>query len=570
MPTYPIGNTARSLRKSPEDRSAVASSGSEEPAKLKVLPWDRATPVGAAGTLPNFWQAAWCGMLAALALAVHGYHPYAEDAAIYVPAIKKLLDPSLYPHVAEFFLHHSHFSLLAQLVALSVRVTGLPFSYTLLAWHLLSVGLILAAGWRICAACFPETRASLWGTALVAGILTVPIAGTSLLLADPYLTGRSLSTPALLFAIAAVLEHKLLRALLWLGFAFLMHPLMAVYGGIFLVTLFAMEYRRRWVLWGLGAGITIAVMAGITYAHRAPVPNSYRAAVMTRPYLFLSNWAWYEMFGLVAPMVLFGWLCWARRHAPGKMSQCSGAALLNGLGFLLVAAATIGTPALLTLARYQPLRSFHLIYVLMFLLPVNLGIQHLLRGRPPVLAAVALAALCAGMFTVAQQTFPSSPHVEWPWMQSGNPWRQAFDWARDNTPKDAVFALNPDYMEEPSEDSLGFRAYAERASLADRSKDGGVAAVFPELAPEWYEQTNATAILGHSFSEAQTAALRKDGATWTVVRARPLMALQCPYHNARVAVCRLSPGSPTLAGPALPLLGQPVPQLASALGIQPK
>jgi len=519
-----------------------------EPSGVNLPSADKSRRADFAGALPMVWRAVWCTLLAFGALAVHGYHPYAEDAAIYIPGIKKLLDPSLYPKTAEFFLHHSHLSLLSELIALSVRGTGLPLNYALLAWHLLSLVLLLLACWRICNACFPGTTVPLWGTALVAAILTVPIAGTSLLLADPYLTARSLSTPAALFAIAAVLESKFLRAVLWLVFAFLVHPLMAVYGGVFVATLFALEQRRRWILWVVGAGMALAVLIGILYARHVPTPDSYRAAVMTRPYLFLSNWAWYELLGLIAPLLLFGWLYWSRRRTPGKVTHCSAAVLLNGLGFLIVATATVGTPAMLVLARYQPLRSFHLIYVLMFLLPVNLGIRQLLRRRSPVLAAVTLVAICAGMYTVAQQTFPATPHVEWPWGHSNNPWHQAFDWARGNTPKDAVFALNPDYMEEPSEDSLGFRAYAERASLADRSKDGGVAAIFPELAPEWYEQSNATEILRHAFTEGQAAALLKDGATWTVVRSRPLMNMQCPYNNAGVAVCRLSPESP---GPVL-------------------
>src|ERR1700758_5078823 len=32
-------------------------------------------------------------LLSAAAIAIHGYHPFVEDAEIYVPAIKKLLNP---------------------------------------------------------------------------------------------------------------------------------------------------------------------------------------------------------------------------------------------------------------------------------------------------------------------------------------------------------------------------------------------------------------------------------------------------------------------------------------------
>lgn len=513
--------------------------------KFAPLPPGSSTPSPSTKRLPAYRLAATFGF-AVLAVCVHGYHPYSEDAAIYIPAIKKLLDPSLYPHASEFFLSHARFSLLSRLIALSVVVTRVPLSYALLRWHLLSVALTLAACWRVCEACLPGKRSAMIGTALIAGCLTVPIAGTSLLMADPYLTGRALSTPALLFAIAAVLEHRPWRAATWLGVALLMHPLMAVYGGALALTLFALEYGRRWLLWGLGAAAAITTVAGIEYAQHTFVSESYRAAVMTRSYLFLANWEWYEVIGLIAPLAMFAWLAWKQRDRNGKLANCGKAVVLNGVGFLIVALATVGTPVLPTLARYQPLRSFHLIYLLMFLLPVNLGLQKLASVHP-LIPVVALAMLYAGMFTVARQTFPASPHVEWPWIRSENPWRQAFDWTRNNTPKDAVFALNPDYMEEPSEDSLGFRAYAERASLADRSKDGGVVALFPRLSQQWYQETNDTAVLRHRFSESEFSALQKDGATWVVIRVQPLMPLHCPYNNGRVAVCHLSSNSTTFA-----------------------
>jgi len=41
--------------------------------------------------------------LTAAAVLIHGYHLGVEDQTIYLPAIKKILDPSLYPRDAEFF-----------------------------------------------------------------------------------------------------------------------------------------------------------------------------------------------------------------------------------------------------------------------------------------------------------------------------------------------------------------------------------------------------------------------------------------------------------------------------------
>jgi len=49
---------------------------------------------------PSLQKWAFVMLLTVAAIAIHGYHPYSEDAGIYVPAIKKLLNPELYPHSA--------------------------------------------------------------------------------------------------------------------------------------------------------------------------------------------------------------------------------------------------------------------------------------------------------------------------------------------------------------------------------------------------------------------------------------------------------------------------------------
>ena len=61
------------------------------------------------------------------ALLVHGYHPAAEDAEIYIPGIKKLLNPALYPFGSEFFLNHARLTQFERLIAATIRISDLPF-----------------------------------------------------------------------------------------------------------------------------------------------------------------------------------------------------------------------------------------------------------------------------------------------------------------------------------------------------------------------------------------------------------------------------------------------------------
>jgi len=56
-------------------------------------------------------------LLTAGALLVEGYHPWAEDAEIYLPGIEKILQPELFPFNAQFFQSHAHLTLFPNLVA---------------------------------------------------------------------------------------------------------------------------------------------------------------------------------------------------------------------------------------------------------------------------------------------------------------------------------------------------------------------------------------------------------------------------------------------------------------------
>src|SRR5207244_2668934 len=83
------------------------------------------------------------------ALLVHGYHPWAEDAEIYLPGVERTLSPKLFPRGAEFFEPYTRLSLFHYLIAGSVRVTHLPLEWALFAWQLASIFLLLLACWRL-------------------------------------------------------------------------------------------------------------------------------------------------------------------------------------------------------------------------------------------------------------------------------------------------------------------------------------------------------------------------------------------------------------------------------------
>ena len=143
------------------------------------------------------------------------------------------------------------------------------------------------------------------------------------------------------------------------------------------------------------------------------------------------------------------------------------------------------------------------------------------------------------MFAGQRLTYPESYHVEWPGQTPQNRWQQAFLWIRGNTPRDAVFALDNDYIESAGEDAQGFRATAERSAVADWFKDGGIASNFPAAAGPWWQGANATAQLNRATDEQRVARLQPFGVTWIVLSAEANTSFPCPFINARVRVCRL-------------------------------
>src|SRR5579871_1103456 len=98
-------------------------------------------------------------LLTAAALLTHGYHPYVEDAEIYLPGIEKILNPRLFPSGREFFESHASMTLFPNAVAWSLRLTHVPFEIGLFVWQVTSIFLLLAAVWELSGILFQSARA---------------------------------------------------------------------------------------------------------------------------------------------------------------------------------------------------------------------------------------------------------------------------------------------------------------------------------------------------------------------------------------------------------------------------
>jgi len=470
-------------------------------------------------------------LFTAIAFLIQGYHPYAEDAEIYLPGVLKILNPGLFARNADFFGEHAGHTLYPSLIVGLVRASHLSLPWVLLLVQAASIFLMLAATRRLAAVFFADAKAHWAAVGLMAALLTLPVAGTALYVMDQYPNPRNLAAFAGVFSVGEMLRRRYLAGTLGLVFAALVHPLMSSFAIAFCVWLVVLDrYRPR------ALGFAALLPFGITLD---PPPPAYHEVALRQRYFYIQNWAWYEWLGLIGPVILFWMLArFARQRKLDNLELVSRAVI----PFVLVAtAATILLsipPRFEALARLEPLRCLALTYMLLIVVGGGLLGQYILRASiwRWLLLFVPLA---GGMIVAQRQLFPASAHIEWPGAQPRNSWAQAFDWIRVNTPQDALFALNPDHMALQGEDENGFRARGERSMLADTVKDKGAASMFPPLSTKWWEQVQDQKNW-REFQNDDFEKLRdKYGVSWIVVEQPGPANLDCPYQNAAVRVCRI-------------------------------
>jgi hypothetical protein len=501
------------------------------------------------------------GLLAASVLTIlvvlmQGYHPYAEDGGLYLAGIKRVLHPDLYPYWSGFTTAHLRFSLFAPMVALLVRVTHLSLMRVMLLVYLASLWATVYAVWQLARRCYSETEARYGGTAFVALLLGVPVAGTSLMLMDPYVSARSISTPCGLFALVAIIDtarqinhgervamSSILVCLGSLSLAALVHPLMAAYAlgwVLVLATALLIGRQLQWAVYGLFG--LIAIIAAAVLIRFSPMPPSgYIDVARTRAYWFLGYWHWYEIAGLAAPLIVVAAISF---HQKNKLDNIVKSLARTGfvVGVLsLVVAMLFARPGMASyaVARLQPLRIFQTVYVITILV-VGAGLGKFVLKRGIWRWTLMITSLGAIMLYAQLQLFPSSDHFEFPWLAPANGWEQAFLWIKSHTSHDAVIALDADYITSRGEDAQNFRAIAERSAIPDYSKDGGIASIAPDLTADWMRGESVQKGLNDETDAERMAALRAAHADWVILSSGATTGLACEYTNDAAKICRVS------------------------------
>ena len=472
-----------------------------------------------------------------IAVAVMGYHPGIEDDGVYLTAVKGDLNPVLYQHDAQFFRVQLEATLFDKWVAGFIQFTHIPVDVTELLLQFASILLIIVGCWSIARVLFTEERARWAGVALTAAMMTLPVAGTALYLADQHLHPRNVSTAIILFAVSRILEKKMWQAVPLLMLSFVLHPIMASLGISFCCFL-AISMLDPVHVWLRSLRDSLASTVPLGWIFESPTPIWHKA-LQTRTYFFLYRWTWYEWLGALAPLALFC-ILWRIALKRGKtvLARFGLAIFAYGIFQFGVALIIQETPSFIRLTPLQPMRFLHLIYFCMTLVGGCLIGKYFLKASAW-RWALFLVVINAGMYASQRALYPGSLHLELPGRRSANPWLQSFAWIRNNTPADAYFAMDPRYLEAPGEDYHSFRALAERSQMADALKDTAVVTQVPDLGPDWDRQVTAQAGW-KGFKISDFKRLKADfGVDWVLVSYPQTAGLDCPWHNDTLVVCRI-------------------------------
>ena len=480
--------------------------------------------------------------LALSAILLQGYHYGFEDQAIWLPAIKKFLNPSLYPHDSIFFLAQTRFSHFPQLMASFIKLTSLPTDLSVFLWHLFSIFLVLLGCLKLSRLCFPNPLSQWAAVATIWVARLTPMAGPHLNLMDRYLHPRDLATGLLLLALVAVLQRSF-TALIWIALAAALHPTMAIFGAFHLAIQAWKQPRKLWSL-TLSAAAALALLFSVYYFKPVPDP-AWHEILASRPYLFPLKWPWYFWICTAAVFATLSWIAGIalRRELP-MVQHVSRRILISGIIGIAGAVLITTIPSFERFIPAEPMRTLHLVYFLLVFLGGGLLGETVLQNHP-LRWFLFLFPIAVIFFAGNKIVYSSSPYIEVPGRLPRNEWVIAFDWVRKNTPNDALFALDPHYMTRPAEDHHGFRAFAERSALADWVKDRSVSALEPQLASRWRQEESDIDNWQHFTSDDLQRLKQKHGVNWVILERglnpslQPSASLSCPYSNSDILVCTL-------------------------------
>lgn len=291
-----------------------------------------------------------------------GYRYGASDQAFYVPAVLLQLDPDLFPRDRAVLAAQTHLTIVDELIAGIVRITGASLPAVFLGMYVGALSLLALGIWRI----GRRLYASTWTAVALLAAMTLRHAiarsGTNTL--EGYFHPRTLAFALGTVAMASFLRGRLPLALLLIGLAGAVHPTTALwFGAWFTVATWLSNPRLRIPIGTLalaGAAAALwALTAGPLAGRLAVMDPEWRATLVTRDYLFPLEWPLYPWVINLGYLPLIAWI-YTRRQRSGLVDNHERALVLGSAALAAVFAAALVLHAIgVTIAiQLQPARVF--------------------------------------------------------------------------------------------------------------------------------------------------------------------------------------------------------------------
>ena len=510
-----------------------------------------------------------------------------QDTQIYAPILEHIWDPSVlqkdiiaeHPHVA--------FTLYDETAIALRRVTGLDFQYVLEAVQFVTRALGLWGLFLIASALGLSDLLALVVTGIVS--LGAFIPGPAVLIFEFEPTPRAFAVPLLFLALGLIGRERFLGAGIAASIAFLMHPpTTAPFWAVFLVLALWPPERRKMTALGVLAGAALVLFAASRWQGSGGQaqtlfsrldPHQEELQRMRASYNWVSIWWRQRMVHYLILYAVTIVASWRLRRATPRVLR------FFFVGLPLLGMATVPISYLLLeklhwalIPEFQPTRA--LLFVTAFAM---------LLGAAAACHAVALKRYWEAIPWLAL-TFlpPANTVIEWPswdrvavvmgvslvtvvaiWLiQSGARWArlaamaailapawiiptwgkvenypalhtpdlaQLSQWARDSTPRDAVF-LFPDAGQDLYPGI--FRSEAARAIYVDW-KSGGQVNFFKSLGEEWWSRWQQT--MARPFDTRDVAQYTAMGIDYIVVgRKNRLTGAKPVFDNGHFLVYKVS------------------------------
>jgi hypothetical protein len=447
-----------------------------------------------------------------------GYRYGASDQAFYIPAVVRHLDPALYPRDAALIDAQARLTLVDDIVAAIVRMTGIPLPHLFIALYAGTLALLLAAALRIASRLY----ASRWAVVALGAALTLrhAVAKTGANTLEGYFHPRQLAFALGLFAVGFFLDRRERVSIALLAVAAAIHPTTALWFCVWLAVaawLAHPEWRRPLAA-VLLAGAAGAIAFAAAGSRLARMDAEWLEVIADRDYLFPLAWpldAW--VTNLVTIPVIA--VCWRTRARAGLTVARETPLVAGALALAVLFACWLPfNAARVALAvQLQTARAFWLLDVfatvyLVWALAEGRGRG---AGRPPHRAAIvagvlAVLSLARGLYICTVQ-FPDRrifavdvQHEDW---------RAAMAWARTTDPRSGWLA-DPGHA---AAYGSSLRAIGRRDVLVERLKDRAIAMYDREIALRLADRERALSALAWDTEDGARALARRFGLDYLVI-----------------------------------------------------